>query len=84
MSNKRRHDNLIYGYGCLDQSRPLDYGHALSPRVHARPSNIRQIVSFWGRLKAAWLVFSMNAVAVRWYDEENAHQWGNTWWENPE
>ena len=78
----RFHDNLILGYSDLDSSRPLDYYDPInSPRVHGRPGNLRQIVSWWGRLKAAWLVFSLNAVAVRWYDEDNADQYGRCWHE---
>lgn len=78
----RFHDNLIYGLGCLDSSRPLDfYDPIKSPRVYGRPTNIRQIVSWWGRIKAAWEVFTLNAVAVRWYDEKNAHRHGRVWYE---
>lgn len=78
----RFHDNLIYGYGCLDSSRPLYWQKGrTSPRVYGRPQNIRQIVSWWGRLKAAWLVFTLNAVAVKWYDEKNAHTYGDCWYE---
>lgn len=78
----RFHDNLIGGYGSLDSSRPLDFHDPLnSPRVYGRPTNLRQIVSFWGRIKAAWLVLTLNAIAVRWYDEDNANQYGRSWHE---
>lgn len=79
---KRQHDNLILSHGTLSASGPLDWVDTInSPRVYRRPSNLRQIVSFWGRLKAAWLVFTMNAVAVKWYDDRNAHTYGNVWCE---
>lgn len=77
----RFHDNLIYGFGCLDSSRPLDWDDPQSPRVYDRPMNIRQIVSWWGRIKAAWLVLTLDAVAVRWYDDRNAHKHGRVWYE---
>lgn len=81
MSN-RKHDNLISGFGGLDSSRPLDYFDPInSPRVYGRPTNIRDIVSWRGRIKAAWLVLTLNAVAVRWYDEKNVHLYGRTWHE---
>ena len=78
----RFHDNLIMGLRNVDHSRPLDFNDPInSPRVFGRPTNIHQIVSWWGRLKAAWLVFTLNAVALTWYDEENAHRYGKTWYE---
>ncbi|MER9176658.1 hypothetical protein NKH72_24155 [Mesorhizobium sp. M0955] len=75
----RFHDNLIYGFGDLSSSRPLSWDDPMSPRVYGRPQNIRQIVSWWGRVKAAWLVLTLNAVAVKWYDENNAHSHGDNW-----
>lgn len=76
----RFHDNLIVGLFNINSSGPLDlYDPVHSPRVYRRPTNIRQIVSLWGRLKAAWLVFTMNAVALKWYDEKNAHTYGDNW-----
>jgi len=84
MTVNRFHDNLIYGFGCLDSSRPLYWEKNLPhniTRVYGRPTNIRQIVSWWGRIKAAWLVFTLDAVAVRWYDEQNAHKHGRVWYE---
>lgn len=77
--SERIHDNLLLGYGDLDSSRPLDWADFSSPRVYGRPTNIRQVVSWRGRFKAAWAVLTLNAVAVKWYDEENAHTWGRTW-----
>jgi hypothetical protein len=79
----RFHDNLIVGLANINSAGPLDWNDPVnSPRVYRRPQNIRQIVSFWGRVKAAWLVFTMNAVALKWYDEENAHTYGDCWYEH--
>lgn len=75
----RFHSNLIRSYGDLDSSRPLNYGDPAGLRVYGRPLNIRQIVSWWGRVKAAWLVLTFDAVAVRWYDDSNAHKFGRSW-----
>lgn len=76
----RFHDNLIVGLASLDCSRPLNWNDPVhSPRVYPRPTNIRQIVSWRGRIKAAWLVLTLNAVALRWYDDDNADQYGRCW-----
>lgn len=79
---KRKHENLITnGIQKATGRRPLNYSNQDSPSVLTRPSNIREIVSLWGRLKAAWLVFTTNAYAVRWYNDENAHTWRPDWYE---
>jgi len=38
----------------------------------AKPSNLNQIVNWYHRLYAAWLVFSGKAVAVKWYSYADA------------
>lgn len=77
----RFHDNLIYGLHNIDCSRPLQWNDPYSPRVLPRPINVHQIVSWWGRIKAAWLVFTLEAVALRWYDDTNVHKYGQCWYE---
>lgn len=74
-------NNMLVGFGDLDSSRPLKWDDLCSPRVHYRPENLRQIVTLWDRLRAAWAVFTMNAVAVAWYDDRNAHLWPQTFFE---